>query len=121
MENRNDFSGKKSHLRRLMKKPKKNSVYIHSPDVVSRSIEGEIIIVPITSGIGENPEDLFTLNETGREIWKLFDGRKTLDKVIADLKKGYDDPDRVMETDIMGLVEELLKRKLLIEKSDVVV
>ncbi len=100
-----------------MKKPKKDSVYMHSPDVVSRSIEGEIIIVPITSGIGENPEDLFTLNETGREIWKLSDGKKTLGKIIADLKKGYDDPDQNMETDILGLVEELLKRKLLIERE----
>ena len=36
-----------------------------SEDVVAREIEGEIVIVPLASGIGDMEDELFTLNETG--------------------------------------------------------
>ncbi len=88
---------------------------MHSPDVVSRSIEGEIIIVPLTSGVGENPDDLYTLNETGREIWKLVDGKKNLAKVIQTLEANYRSPGKEIEEDVLGMVSELVKKKLLVE------
>jgi hypothetical protein len=50
-------------------------VYRPSEDVVVREIEGEVVIVPLTSGIGDLEDELFTLNETGRAIWSRIDGR----------------------------------------------
>ena len=43
-----------------------NAAYKASEEVVAREIEGELIIVPLTSGIGDMEDELFTLNETGR-------------------------------------------------------
>ena len=45
-------------------------VFSPSDEIVSREIEGEIIIVPLTSGMGDMEDELFTLNETGRAMWR---------------------------------------------------
>jgi len=92
-----------------------NKSYVHSEDVVAREIEGELIIVPLVSGIGDAEDELFTLNETGRAIWEKLDGKKTLKKVIEELSEGFEAPAGQIEKDVAGLVEELLKRKMLIE------
>ncbi|MBC8446886.1 MAG: PqqD family protein [Chloroflexi bacterium] len=95
-----------------------SATYVPSEDVVSRSIEGELIIVPLTSGVGraEDEQDaIFTLNETGRAIWGLLDGKRSLKDVVAALAVGYDAPPDEIEADVLGLVGELVKRKMLVE------
>jgi hypothetical protein len=92
-----------------------NKTYIHSEDVVAREIEGELIIVPLVSGIGDAEDELFTLNETGRAIWKKLDGKKTVKKVIEELSEEFEAPAGEIGKDVVGLVEELLKRRMLVE------
>ena len=41
-----------------------DDVYTLSQDVVAREIEGELIIVPLISGIGDIDDALYTLNPT---------------------------------------------------------
>ncbi len=91
--------------------------YVPSEDVVVREIEGELIIVPLVSGIGDMEDELFTLNETGRAVWKRLDGRKTLRDVVAELDAEFDAPAGVLEEDVVGLVEELVKRKMAVRKA----
>ena len=94
-----------------------DSVCAPSGDVVSREIEGELIIVPITSGIGDLEDELFTLNETGRAIWQRLDGKRTLANVAADLAACYEgSPDQITR-DVLGLANELLKRKIIVCKE----
>ena len=50
-----------------------NTVYGPSDEIVAREIEGELIIVPLTAGVGDMEEALFTFNETGRAIWERLD------------------------------------------------
>ena len=92
-----------------------NKVYTHSDDVVAREIEGELIIVPLVAGIGDMEDELFTLNETGKAIWDLLDGKRSLGYVSAALAENYESPASEIEQDVLGLVEELLKRKMLVE------
>jgi len=92
-----------------------NKIYAHSEDVVAREIEGELIIVPLVSGIGDAEDELFTLNETGRAIWEKLDGKKTLENVIKELSEEFEAPTGEIEKDVVGLVEELLKRRMLVE------
>jgi hypothetical protein len=39
-----------------------NAVLVPSEDVVTREIEGEIIIVPLVAGIGDLEDELVTIN-----------------------------------------------------------
>ena len=60
-------------------------VYKPSDDVVGREFEGEIIIAPLVSGIGDMEDELFTLNDTGKAIWDQLDGQRSLAGVVAAL------------------------------------
>ena len=64
-----------------------DAAYKASEEVVAREIEGELIIVPLTSGIGDMEDELFTLNETGRAIWSKLDGNKSLKNVVVNCRK----------------------------------
>ena len=88
--------------------------YLPSEDIVVREIEGELIIVPLVSGIGDMEDELFTLNETGRAIWERLDGRKPLGDIVSELSSEYDASPGEIERDVIGLAEELLKRKILV-------
>lgn len=85
-----------------------------SPDVVARVIEGEIIIVPLATGIGDMEDELYSLNETGKAVWDRLDGQRTLAQVVHELAAEFDAPEDVLRTDVLGLVDELLKRKILV-------
>jgi len=92
-------------------------VFGHSEEIVSREIEGEVIIVPLTSGIGDLEDELFTLNETGRAIWLRLDGEKKLVDIAAELGQEFDAPAETIEEDVKGLVSELLKRRMVVRKK----
>jgi hypothetical protein len=92
-------------------------IYVPSEEVVIREIEGELIIVPLTSGIGNLEEELFTLNETGKAILTKLDGKKSLKNVIEELTADFEAQSSEIEEDVIGLIKELLKRKILVETS----
>lgn len=93
------------------------AVYAPSEDIVAREIEGELIIVPLVSGIGDMEDDLFTLNETGRAAWDKLDGTRKLEDVVKELSSEYEAPEGEIEKDLVGLTEELLKRRIIVESS----
>ncbi len=93
------------------------AVYVSSEDVVAREIEGELIIVPLVYRIGDMEGELFTLNDTGRAIWNWLDGKKNLNDLVGKLSEEFEDPGRELEVDVTELVEELLRRRLIVEVS----
>jgi hypothetical protein len=98
-----------------MSTAKLEKVYSQSEDVVSREIEGELIIVPLIAGIGDMEDELYTLNETGQAIWRRLDGTMSLEIIINELAKEFDASLDVVENDCLGLIQELLKRKMIVE------
>jgi hypothetical protein len=92
-----------------------SKIYVPSGDVVAREIEGELIIVPLVSGIGDIEDELFTMNETGKAIWNKLDGKKSLKKVVEELSEEFEASAAEIKKDVAGLVEELLKRRMVIE------
>ena len=96
-----------------------DKVYAPSDEVVAREIEGELIIVPLVAGIGDMEDELFTLNESGKAIWDLLDGKRDLGGVIGVLSENYESsPDEITQ-DVLGLVEELMKRRILVDTTQV--
>ena len=91
--------------------------YKPSDDVVAREIEGELIIVPLTAGIGDMEDELFTLNETGRAIWNLLDGAQSLQDIAAKLSSEFDAPPDKIRDDVVGFTAELLRRRMIVEVS----
>jgi hypothetical protein len=93
-----------------------DQAYVPSDDIVARDIEGELVIVPLVAGIGDMEDELFTLNDTGKDIWRRLDGKTTLAEVAKTLATEYNAQPAEIESDVIGLVEELVRRKMLVVK-----
>ena len=96
-------------------KARLDAAYAPSDDVVAREIEGELIIVPLVAGIGDMEDELFTLNEIGKVIWDRLDGQKSLKDLVAELSAEFEASSDDIQRDVTGFVEELLKRRILVE------
>lgn len=94
-----------------------DAVYGPSEDVVAREIEGEIILVPLVSGMGDMEDELYSLNQTGRAIWRKLDGLKPLAEVVTELVSEYEADPAIVRRDVAGLLAELLKRKMVVRKA----
>ena len=92
-----------------------DAVYAISEEVVVREIEGDLIIVPLTSDVGDMEDELYSLNETARDIWDRLDGKTSLRDLINQLSDEYDASLQEIEADVIGLIKEFLKRKFLVE------
>jgi len=91
-------------------------IYVPSEDVVARIIEDELIIVPLVAGIGDSDDELYTMNETGKAIWTRLDGKKTLGNIATELVDEFDTVPKVIEHDVLGLIGELVRRKMVVAK-----
>jgi hypothetical protein len=95
-----------------------DNIYVPSGDVVAREIEGEILIVPLVAGVGDLEDELYSLNETGKAIWDRLDGQRSLRAVGEELSAEYQAPAAEIEADVLGLVRELVGRKILTRKDE---
>lgn len=92
-----------------------NNVLAISEDVVAREVEGEFLIIPIASGVGDMEDELYSLNECGKAIWDKLDGQKSLNDVKNELVEEYEADSEEIEVDIISFVNELYKRKILVK------
>ena len=92
-----------------------DKIYKPSEEVVAREIQGDFIVIPITSGAGDPEDEIFTLNDTGRAVWDKLNGKKNLKEIGSELAKEFDGPIEEIEKGILGIVEELLNRKIVVE------
>ena len=83
---------------------------------VSRTIADDVIIVPVCGGVGDL-ESIFTLNAVGASIWKLIDGRTTLQALAAALSREYEVSEAAAAADAQEFVELLLAKGLVSEVS----
>ncbi len=93
-----------------------NAIYEHDPNVVSRSIAGETILVPIHKNVGDM-ESIFTLNETAAQVWELIDGQRSLAEIHKQMVKDYDIDPLQAEQDLGELIESLLEIGVLLKKQ----
>jgi hypothetical protein len=63
-----------------------------------------------------NMEDgnYYSLNEIGGRIWELCDGNHSVSQVIAALAVEYDASEQVLEQDVLELLQDFRKGKLIV-------
>jgi hypothetical protein len=86
--------------------------YEKDPNVVSREIAGERILVPIKKQAADMAA-IFVLNETGARIWELVDGQRTLADIGDILGQEYDVQPDAVRSDIVDLTGQLLELGML--------
>ena len=79
---------------------------------VSRTIAGDVIIVPVRGGVGDL-DAIFTLNSVGATIWKLIDGVTSTERLAVAVAREYDVSEATARGDL-GEFLQLLHAKGLI-------
>lgn len=92
-------------------------VYQHHPDIVHRSIAGEVILVPIRNNVGDM-ECIYTLNETAARLWDLTDGQRTLAQVHAEFLAEYEIDPVESQQDLLEWVQNLVGIGALLEVKE---
>ena len=93
------------------------TICLPSEDIVARDIEGDIIIVPLVSGIGDADDELYTLNETGKAIWQVLDGQRNLGQIAAALAGQFNSSEDEIAKDVLGFAREMVRRGILTVKE----
>lgn len=84
------------------------------PNIVSRKIADEIILVPIRRNVGDL-ESIYTLNEVGTFIWDLIDGKRQIREIRERILEEFDVTDEEVEKDLVEFIQKLEKLGIIIK------
>ena len=79
---------------------------VRAPDVLSRVLDGEAVLLDLESGT------YFGLNDVGTRVWELIGAGMTLGEIRAALLAEFEVAPEVLERDLESLVTALNARKL---------
>jgi hypothetical protein len=94
------------------------TIAIPSKDIVTREIQGEVIIIPLDPESTENGDALFTLDAIGQTIWEKLKPGKTIGDIIQELQQEYEDPHNTIEKDVREFVTLLASKGILITQGE---
>jgi hypothetical protein len=80
-------------------------------EVVSRQIEGELILVPIRRGVGDLTS-LYTLNAVGAVLWDYLIESRTVTEMVARVCDEFDVATDQAHSDIQEFIQSLVEEKL---------
>jgi len=87
--------------------------FIKNPNIVSRMIADECILVPIKHTV-EDLGSIYSLNEVGTFIWDSIDGNKTIEELKEMLIERFEANSKQIETDLIEFIEQLQSLRMVI-------
>jgi hypothetical protein len=85
--------------------------FIRNRDVVSRQIQGELIIVPIRAGVGEL-NSLYTLNPVGSALWDFLEEAHNLPEMVQKVCDEFEVTADQACCDIAAFLDSLAEEQL---------
>jgi hypothetical protein len=92
--------------------PSQKLRYKRNQDVVSRSIEGELVIVPIRSGVGDL-NSLYTLNPVGSVLWEFMNEGHTVPEMVQRVCDEFEVTAAQAQPDIETFLDSLMAEQLI--------
>jgi coenzyme PQQ synthesis protein D (PqqD) len=87
--------------------------FVRNQEVVARKIQGELVIVPIRSGVGEL-NSLYTLNEVGSVLWEFMNERHTVGEMVERVCQEFEVTAGQAKQDIDEFLSSLVEEKLVL-------
>jgi len=88
-----------------------STIFEQIPDTPWNTVEDEAVILNMESG------HYYTLNEVGRFVWENIDGINALSNILQSILDTYKTGEEEAKEDLLQIVEELLKEKLIRKKE----
>jgi hypothetical protein len=86
--------------------------FSRSRSVVSRTVAGETLIVPVRGKVGDLAS-IYSFNGTGSLIWQLLDAPRTLTDLIDAVEREYEVTRQLAQKDVTHFLEDMLSVELL--------
>jgi hypothetical protein len=86
--------------------------FIRNREVVSRQIEGELVIVPIRRGVGDL-NSLYTLNSVGSILWEFMTQSHTVPEMVNRVCDEFEVTSMQAQADIQEFLGSMLEEKLI--------
>ncbi len=86
--------------------------FVRNQNVVSRQIEGELIIVPVRSGVGDM-NSLYTLNPVGSVLWEFMAQEHSLPEMVQRVCDEFEVTSTQAKDDIQVFLDSMLEEKLI--------
>ena len=80
--------------------------FVRSPEIVSREIAGEVILVPVSKSVAD-AENFYILNDVAGRIWSLVDGKRTGAEILNAITEEFEVPDEEAGRDLADLLHQL--------------
>ena len=87
------------------------SRFVRNREVVARQIEGELVIVPIRSGVGDL-NSLYTLNPVGSVLWDFMTEGHTIEEMVSRVCDEFEVSASRAQGDIQDFLDAMLAEKL---------
>lgn len=96
-----------------------NRVYKKDPNIVSRKIADEVVLVPIKRKLANVNAMYLLRDEVSIRIWELFDGQRKVQEIKEIICREFEVGAKQAEEDIIKFLEQLQKIEAIItEVSD---
>jgi len=86
--------------------------YERSQDLVSRSVAGETLIVPVRGGVGDL-NSIYTLRNVSQLIWQMVGEGRNFGEMVEGIMQEYDVQIEKAEQDLDRFLDEMLSEKLI--------
>ncbi len=85
---------------------------VRNREVVARQIEGELVIVPIRSGVGDL-NSLYTLNPVGSVLWDFMNEGHTIAEMVRRVCDEFEVSSSRAQNDIQDFLDSMMAEKLI--------
>ncbi len=89
---------------------KESVVLKKNPNIVSRTIEDETILMPIYK-TSDEINCIYTLNKVAARIWELIDGKRSLEKIKKTLLQEFDTTEKKLDKELTKFLKDLKEIK----------
>ena len=95
----------------------RNRKFARNEDLVSRSVAGETLIVPVRGGVGDL-NSIYTLRNVSQLIWQMIGEGRSVGEMVEDITKEYEVPNEQAELDLERFLDEMMREKLIHPAED---
>lgn len=88
----------------------KTTVLRKNPNMVTRVIDDETILMPIYK-TSDEINCIYTLNKVASRVWEMIDGKKTLAQIKNDILKEFDATPQEIDKEMQDFLKDLKEVK----------
>lgn len=87
-----------------------NKILRKNPDMVTRVIEDETILLPIYK-TSDEINCIYTLNKVASRVWEIIDGKKSLGKIKKNILEEFETTPKELDKELNKLLKDLKEIK----------